>query len=125
MDKELGGVDPVKPDTQRVGKGCIRGVIGSPIGNVGERCCTTRRSNAHETDIAEEREVLYCWHPWAGCVVWIHEAVEKIGGTVLRCSRASGTGDRWLELPAWMFDRATCMAMRVTSEPVVEFAALA
>jgi len=34
------GVDPVKPDTQRVGKECTRGVIGSPIGNAGERCCS-------------------------------------------------------------------------------------
>ena len=88
-------------------------------------CCTTRRDNAHRTGIAQEREVLYRWHPWAGCIVRIHEAVEKAGGTVLRCSRASGVGDRWLELPAWMFDRAACLAMRVTSEPVVEFAALA
>src|SRR5215470_7541002 len=84
---------------------------------------TTRRSNAHRTEIAEGREVLYHWHPWAGSVVRIHEAVEKISGTVLRCS-PGGASERWLELPAWMFDRATCMAMRVVPDPVVEFAAL-
>jgi hypothetical protein len=54
----------------------------------------------------------------------IHEAVEKVSGTVLRCS-LGGAGERWLELPAWMFDRAACMAMRVTADLVVEFAALA
>src|SRR5215831_8497331 len=85
---------------------------------------TTRRSNAHRIEIAEEREVLYRWHPWAGWVVRIHEAVEKISGTVLRCS-SGGATERWLELPAWMFDRATCVATRVAPDPVVEFAALA
>jgi hypothetical protein len=110
------GVDPVKPDTQRIGKGCTPGVSGSPAGNAGERYCTTRRGNAHRTEIAEEREVLYRWHPWAGCVVRI-EAVEKVGGIVLRCSRDSGASERWLELPAWMFDRATCLATRITPDP--------
>src|SRR5262249_12558409 len=62
--------------------------------------------------------------PWAGWVVRIHEAVEKISGTVLRCS-SGGLTERWLELPAWMFDRATCVATRVAPDPVVEFAALA
>jgi hypothetical protein len=48
---------------------------------------TTRRDNAHSTEIGQEREVLYPWHPWAGCIVRVHEAVEKVDGTVLRCSR--------------------------------------
>jgi Transposase IS66 family len=34
------GVDPVKPDTRRVGTECTRAVIGSPIGSAGERCCS-------------------------------------------------------------------------------------
>ena len=89
------------------------------------RYCTTRRGNAHRTEIAEEREVLYRWHPWASCVVRVHEAVEKVAGTVLRCSRGSGSSGRWLELPVWMFDRATCLATRVTSAPIIDFAALA
>jgi len=96
----------------------------SGLGAVAVRC-TTRRGNAHRTEIAEEREVLYCWHPWAGCVVRVHEAVEKAGGTVLRCSRDNGASGRWLELPVWMFDRATCLATRFTAVPVIDFAALA
>jgi hypothetical protein len=31
---------------------------------------------------------------------------------------------RWLELPAWMFDRAVCLPMQVTRDPWIEFAAL-
>jgi len=97
---------------------------GSRSRHADEQYCTTRRSNTHRTVIAEERKVLYRWHPWAGWVVQIHEAVEKVSGTVLRCSPIDAS-ERWLELPAWMFDRATCMAMRITPNPVVEFAALA
>jgi hypothetical protein len=55
-------------------------------------CCTTRSGNAHRTEVAQEREVLYPWHPWAGCVVHVHEAVEKAGGIFLRCSLDSAAG---------------------------------
>ena len=87
--------------------------------------CTTRRGNAHSTEIGEQREVLYPWHPWAGCIVLVHEAVEKLDGTVLRCSREGGSRERWLELPAWMFDQARCLPMRIARDPHVAFAALA
>ena len=84
---------------------------------------TTRRSNAHRPTNPEEREVLYAWHPWAGCLVRVHEAIEKVDGIVLRCSR-DGATKRWLELPAWMFDRAVCLPMQITRDPWIEFAAL-
>jgi hypothetical protein len=58
---------------------------------VAARYCTTRRSNAHRTANPEEREVLYPWHPWAGCLVCVHEAIEKVDGIVLRCSRDGAT----------------------------------
>jgi hypothetical protein len=86
--------------------------------------CTRRRSNAHRTANLEEREVLYPWHPWGGCIVRVHEAIEKADGIVLRCSR-DGATKRRLELPAWMFDRAVCLPMRITRDPRIEFAALA
>src|SRR5215471_8181160 len=66
---------------------------------------SSRRSNAHGTVNPEEREVLYPWHPWAKCLVRIHETIAKVDSIVLRCSR-DGATERWLELPAWMFDRA-------------------
>jgi hypothetical protein len=28
--------------------------------------------------VGEEREVLYPWHPWVGCIVRVHEMVEKV-----------------------------------------------
>ena len=53
---------------------------------VAARHCRTRRRNAHRTGEAEEREVLYRWHPWSGRVVRVHEVVAKEAGAVLRCS---------------------------------------
>ena len=54
--------------------------------------CTTRRGNAHRT---EEREVLYAFHPWTGCIVHIHEVIKKPSGDVVRCSRDGGATGRW------------------------------
>ena len=85
--------------------------------------CTTERRNAHGTERAKEREVLYPWHPWAGCVVHAHEVIEKPAGDVVRCARDASAG-RWQELPAWMFDRLACLSMRLTSRPRVDLAAL-
>jgi hypothetical protein len=83
--------------------------------------CTTRRQNAHRT---EERKVLYTWHPWAGCIVHIHEVIEKAAGDVARCSHDDGASGRLLELPIWMFDRSACAPMRVEAFPRVDIAAL-
>ena len=83
--------------------------------------CTTRRRNAHDTDI---REVLYPWHPWAGHHVHIHEVVGRASGEVFRCSSAGSTSDRWLEIPAWMFDRVICGTLHIGAAPYVDIAAL-
>ena len=83
--------------------------------------CTMRRGNAHRT---EERKVLYSWHPWAGCIVHIHEVIEKAAGDVVRCSHDGGASGRLLELPIWMFDRAACAPMRVEAFPQADIAAL-
>ena len=83
--------------------------------------CTTRRQNAHRT---EERKVLYAWHPWAECIVHIHEVIEKASGDVARCSHDDGTSGRLLELPIWMFDRSACAPTRVEAFPRVDIAAL-
>jgi hypothetical protein len=40
--------------------------------------------------------------------VAIHEAIAKAGGVVFRCTLSGSAADRWLEVPAWMFDRAAC-----------------
>lgn len=83
--------------------------------------CTTRRRNAHGTEV---REVLYRWHPWAGWHVHIHEQVERAGSVNLRCSKTGATSDRWLEIPAWMFDPAACALARMGASPQVDVGAL-
>ena len=85
---------------------------------------TTRRSNAHSTANPEEREVLYPWHPWAGCLVRVHEAIEKVDGIVLRCSGMERQSAGWSCRPRCSI--ALC-AFRCRShrDPVIEFAALA
>jgi hypothetical protein len=84
---------------------------------------TSERRNAHRTEFSDEREVLYPWHPWSGGVVRVHEMIGKPLGTVLRCSRDL-SGDRWLEVPAWMFDRAVCRSMTIAVRPQVDLATL-
>src|ERR1700688_2269127 len=63
---------------------------------------TTRFENAHRTVL---REVLYRHHPWFGRRVCIHGTVDKAGYVVFRCTLGGSQSDRWLEVPAWMFDR--------------------
>ena len=80
-----------------------------------------RQQNAHVT---ERREVLYLWHPWFGLTVHIHQVVEKGLTGTLRCSVDGAGSGRWLELPAWMFDRAICLPITVASSPRAHLAAL-
>jgi hypothetical protein len=52
--------------------------------------------------------------------VAIHEAVDKSDGVVFRCTLSGSAADRWLEVPAWMFDRAACPhPPRLTASPFV------
>ena len=83
--------------------------------------CTIRRQNAHGI---EDREVLYSWHPWAGRSVFIKEVVERKSGGVFRCVCREQSLDVVLELPSWMFDRATCAMARVLANPRVDLTAL-
>src|SRR3954471_514871 len=84
--------------------------------------CTTRVENAHGTGV---REVLYRWHPWFGLAVHVHAAATKADGVYFRCTLNGAEGDRWQELPAWMFDRAACAgSCMLVAEPFVSMAAL-
>jgi len=89
--------------------------------NAGGGDCTTQRRNAHRT---VRREVLYPWHPWAGCTVQIHEVIEKASGDTVRCGFEAGAAGRCLELPAWMLDRAACFGMQLEVQPSVNTQAL-
>jgi hypothetical protein len=53
------------------------------------------------------------FHPWAGCIVHIHEVLKKLMGDVCRCSHDGSAIGRYLELPMWMFDRAACAAIQI------------
>ena len=83
--------------------------------------CTTRLKNTHGTDF---RELLYRWHPWFGLRVGVHEAIERSGEVVFRCSLSGTDVDRWLEIPAWMFERSACAWVRVAADAHADLAAL-
>ena len=55
----------------------------------------------------------------------IHEAVDKADGVVFRCALNGSAADRWLEVPAWMFDRTACPhPLQLTASPFVGMNAL-
>src|SRR5260370_41130499 len=84
--------------------------------------CTRRFENAHRTIL---RELLYPSHPWFGKLVTIHDTIDKVGGVVFRCTLGGTPADRWLEIPAWMFDRADCPdPTRLVTTPFVNMSAL-
>ena len=85
------------------------------------RCCRRQQHNAHVT---ERREVLYPWHPWFGMTVHVHQVVERGLTGTLRCSVNGVASGRWLELPAWMFDRAICLPISLASSPRAHLVAL-
>jgi hypothetical protein len=83
----------------------------------------TRIKNAHGTVF---RELLYPWHPWSTLRVAVHEAIGKADGDVFRCTLSGLDADRWLEVPAWMFERMACPAQRhLATSPFVSMRALA
>ena len=94
---------------------------GSPAPDADAGDCTTRLENTHGTEFLE---LLYRWHPWSGLRVGIHEAVERQDGVVYRCDLKASAASRWLEIPAWMFDRATCAKVRLSAEPRTDLSAL-
>ena len=104
-----------------------RGDVTEPLNRTNKRidasghCCTTRRQSAHGT---EARELLYPWHPWTGHQVHVHEVIDKGGREVCRCSLSGCTSDRWLEVPAWMFDQAARATWRMDAGPHVDMAIL-
>ena len=90
--------------------------------SAGSGDCTTRLKNAHRT---VWREVLYRFHPWFGRDVFVHAMIERAGSVVFCCTLDGSDTTRWLEIPAWMFDRAVCVHEPcLASEPFVGVEAL-
>ena len=64
------------------------------------------------------------WHPWFGLRVGVHEAIEKSDDIVFRCNLSGSDAERWLEIPAWMFDQSACARVRVVADAHADLAAL-
>ena len=82
---------------------------------------TTKLENTHGTEF---RELLYPWHPWFGLHVGVSAPIERSDGLVFRCNLSGSNAHRWLEIPAWMFDRQACSNVRVAGAAHPDFAAL-
>jgi hypothetical protein len=96
-------------------------VVCTRVRHEAGRRCTTRVENTHGTEI---RELLYRWHPWFSFRVCVHEAIDKSDGVILRCNLSGSDADRWLEVPAWMFDRSVCAGARIATDVHADLAAL-
>ena len=93
-----------------------------PATNAAALHCRTRFENAHGTVL---RKLLYPWRPWFELQVAIHEVIEKSDGVVFRCTLSGSGADRWLEVPAWMFERAACPDQaQLTAAPFIDMTAL-
>src|SRR5207244_9315334 len=92
-------------------------------------CHPPRRSDAgdrpgrvlHTAHRTEVRVVSYRWHPLAGREVTVRLGDRYRRG--LRCQTADQP-DRYVFVPAWMFDAPRCARMRIDSSPHVSVAAL-
>ena len=71
--------------------------------------CTTSKHKTHKTDLAK---VVYRWHPLYGRELLIHGERNRAGAIVLICAVADDERKAVLEIPAWMFDAATCCCFR-------------
>ena len=55
--------------------------------------------------------------------VCVHKAVDKADDVVFRCTLDESQAERWLEVPACMFDRMACAdAEPLTAQPFVSIA---
>src|SRR5580698_2748339 len=90
--------------------------------SAGAACCRTKLKSAHGTVF---RELLYRWHPWPAMRVAVHEVIHKADGHVCRCTLSGSDAERWLEIPAWMFERTACPDQpRLVTLPFISMTAL-
>jgi hypothetical protein len=55
----------------------------------------------------------------------VHEVIAKTDGAIFRCTLSGLDADRWLEVPAWMFERVACPDQRcLAKSPFVSMSAL-
>ena len=61
---------------------------------------------------------------WFNIRVAVHEAIGRSDGIVFRCSLSGSDAGRWLEVPAWMFERSACAGARIATDAHADLAAL-
>jgi hypothetical protein len=71
------------------------------------RGSTTPRQTEHNTDLT----IHYAWHPWVGQTVQMAMPFDRGPELCFRVDRVEGKKTKRMDIPAWMFDRATCAAM--------------
>ena len=81
----------------------------------GENCDTTTRHKTHSTEL----EVYYPWHPWFGLKVTTNRPFTRRGVARVYATLEHEGRLQQLEMPGWMFDRATCAAMPLADHPSV------
>jgi hypothetical protein len=82
---------------------------------------TTEVINTHRTGI---RKLLYRWHPLYGKELTIQGERNRHGAVMFVCSIDEDSGGAFLEVPAWMFDAATCCRFESGSSAHVDVYAL-
>jgi len=83
-----------------------------------------RTNQQHKTHKTDFREIYYPWHPLHKQRVSVHFELHGRDGVVVRCGPYGGAGHRGFDIPAWMFDRAACSAMVLSTVPAVDLKAL-
>jgi hypothetical protein len=97
--------------------GSRRLVFDSPALGVAACDCTSVIHNTHQLDI---RRVEYPWHPLYGRDVYVQGTkVSWQRGLALRCKLDPEDTRYGFEVPAWMFERATCSTMHLSRPQVV------
>ena len=83
--------------------------------------CTTQRQTEQKTEL----KIHYQFHPWGGETVQLVKRINGGSGPICRVERMISGKLRRIDIPSWMFDRATCAAMVAQEEPLVCFQHLA
>ena len=77
-----------------------------------------------QTEQNTELVIHYGWHPWAGKQVQVVQLIQRGSEPSLRVECLIGRRVRRVDIPGWMFDRATCVIMVARDEPFVSFESL-
>src|SRR5262245_13742945 len=98
----------------------VRSAAGCPAPGADAPCCATHRRKTPPVDVGRIR---YPYHPWFDRDVWIVGRCVRHGQPIWDCRLDPADGPT-REVPAWMFEAATCAAMTVRAEPRIAVPAL-